>query len=45
MKYDKNNAADAREICEVVAIPDMRFGAISNIEQLAVLALHRADKG
>jgi transposase len=42
VKTNKNDAADAEAICEAVARPNMRFVAIKNAEQQAVLALHRA---
>ncbi len=42
VKTNKNDAADALAICEAVGRPTMRFVPIKNIEQQAVLALHRA---
>jgi len=42
VKTNKNDAADAQAICEAVGRPTMRFVPIKNIEQQAVLALHRA---
>jgi transposase len=42
VKTNKNDAADAEAICEAVGRPNMRFVPIKNIEQQAVLALHRA---
>ena len=39
------NAADAEAICEAVARPNMRFVPIKNVEQQAVLALHRVRQG
>jgi len=42
VKSNKNDAADAEAICEAVARPNMRFVPIKNVEQQAVLALHRA---
>ena len=45
MKTNKNDAADAEAICEAVARPNMRFVPIKNVEQQAVLALHRARQG
>lgn len=45
MKTNKNDAADAEAICEAVARPNMRFVPIKNIEQQAVLALHRVRQG
>ena len=45
VKSNKNDAADAEAICEAVARPSMRFVPIKNVEQQAVLALHRARQG
>ena len=45
VKRQKNDAADAEAICEAVGRPNMRFVPIKNIEQQAVLALHRARQG
>ena len=45
VKTKKNDAADAEAICEAVARPTMRFVAVKNAEQQAVLALHRAPQG
>ena len=45
VKTNKNDAADAEAICEAVSRPHMRFVAIKNGEQQAVLALHRARQG
>ncbi len=41
VKSNKNDAADAEAICEAVSRPNMRFVPLKNIEQQAVLALHR----
>lgn len=41
VKTNKHDAADAEAICEAVARPTMRFVPIKNVEQQAVLALHR----
>lgn len=41
VKTNKNDAADAEAICEAVGRPNMRFVPIKNVEQQAVLALHR----
>ena len=41
VKSNKNDAADAEAICEAVGRPSMRFVPIKNIEQQAVLSLHR----
>jgi transposase len=45
VKTNKNDAADAEAICEVVARPNMRFVPSKNVEQQGVLALHRARQG
>lgn len=45
VKTNKNDAADAEAICEAVTRPNMRFVPIKNIEQQAVLSLHRARQG
>jgi transposase len=45
VKTNKNDAADAEAICEAVSRPNMRFVPIKNIEQQAVLSLHRARQG
>jgi transposase len=45
VKTNKNDAADAEAICEAVSRPQMRFVPIKNVEQQAVLALHRARQG
>jgi transposase len=45
VKTNKNDAVDAEAICEAVARPNMRFAPIKNIEQQAVLALHRVRQG
>jgi transposase len=45
VKTNKNDAADAEAICEAVMRPTMRFVPIKNIEQQAVLSLHRARQG
>jgi transposase len=45
VKSNKNDAADAEAICEAVSRPNMRFVPIKNIEQQAVLSLHRARQG
>lgn len=41
VKSNKNDVADAEAICEAVTRPTMRFVAIKNVEQQAVLSLHR----
>lgn len=45
MKSNKNDVADAEAICEAVTRPSMRFVPIKNIEQQAVLSLHRVRQG
>ncbi len=45
VKSNKNDAADAEAICEAVTRPTMRFVAVKNVEQQAVLALHRVRQG
>lgn len=45
VKSNKHDAADAEAICEAVTRPSMRFVPIKNIEQQAVLSLHRARQG
>jgi transposase len=41
VKTNKNDAADAEAICAAVGRPNMRFVPIKNIEQQALLGLHR----
>jgi transposase len=45
VKSNKNDAADAEAICEAVGCPNMRFVPVKNVEQQAVLALHRVRQG
>lgn len=45
VKTNKHDAADAEAICEAVQQPNMRFVPIKNVEQQAILALHRARQG
>lgn len=45
VKTNKNDAADAEAICEAVGRPNMRFVPIKNVEQQAVLTLHRVRQG
>lgn len=45
VKTNKHDAADAEAICEAVTRPSMRFVAIKNGEQQAVVSLHRARQG
>ena len=37
--------ADAEAICEAVSRPNMRFVPIKNVEQQAILSIHRARQG
>lgn len=45
VKTNKNDMADAEAICEAVNRPNMRFVPIKNIEQQAILSVHRARQG
>ncbi len=45
VKTNKNDAADAEAICEAVTRPNMRFVPIKNVEQQAILSIHRARQG
>lgn len=45
VKTNKHDAADAEAICEAVRRPNMRFVPIKEVDQQAVLALHRARQG
>jgi transposase len=45
VKTNKHDAADAEAICEAVQRPCMRFVPIKNVEQQAILAVHRARQG
>ena len=45
VKTNKHDAADAEAICEAVTRPTMRFVPIKNVEQQAMLSLHRAREG
>ena len=42
VKRNKNDAADAAAICEAVTRPSMRFVPVKNVDQQAVLMMHRA---
>ena len=44
-KNGKNDDNDAAAICEAVTRPSMRFVAIKDVEQQAVLSLHRVREG
>lgn len=45
VKTNKNDAMDAEAICEAVGRPNMRFVAVKNVEQQAILSVHRARQG
>lgn len=45
VKTNKNDARDAEAICEAVARSNMRFVPIKNVEQQALLGLHRVRQG
>ena len=45
VKTNKHDMADAEAICEAVSRPNMRFVAIKNVEQQAILSVHRARQG
>jgi len=45
VKTNKHDMADAEAICEAVSRPNMRFVPIKDIEQQAILAVHRARQG
>ena len=45
VKTNKHDMADAEAICEAVNRPNMRFVPIKNIEQQAILSVHRARQG
>src|SRR4030066_1202980 len=45
VKTNKNDMADAEAICEAVNRPNMRFVQIKNVEQQAILSVHRARQG
>lgn len=45
VKTNKNDAADAEAISEAVNRPNMRFVPIKNVEQQAILSVHRARQG
>ena len=42
VKTNKHDMADAEAICEAVTRPNMRFVPIKNVEQQAILSVHRA---
>jgi transposase len=42
VKRNKNDAADAAAICEAVTRPSLRFVPVKNVDQQAVLMMHRA---
>jgi len=45
VKTNKHDVADAEAICEAVSRPNMRFVPIKNVEQQAILSIHRARQG
>ena len=45
VKPNKHDMADAEAICEAVSRPTMRFVPVKNVEQQAMLSLHRAREG
>lgn len=45
VKTNKNDTADAEAICEAVSRPNMRFVPAKNVEQQAILSVHRARQG
>jgi transposase len=45
VKNKQNDANDAEAICEAVSRPNMRFVHAKNVEQQAVLVMHRARQG
>jgi transposase len=45
VKTNKHDMADAEAICEAVRRPNMRFVPIKNVEQQAVLSVHRVRQG
>jgi transposase len=45
VKRNKNDAADAEAICEAMMRPNMPTVPIKNIEQQAILSVHRARQG
>lgn len=45
VKTNKNDMADAEAICEAVRRVNMRFVPIKNVEQQAILSVHRARQG
>ena len=42
VKRNKNDVADAAAICEAVTRPSMRFVPVKDVDQQAVLMMHRA---
>jgi transposase len=45
VKTNKNDVADAEAICEAVGRANMRFVPIKNVEQQAILSVHRVRQG
>lgn len=45
LKEQKNDANDARAICEAVSRPSMRFVAVKSVDQQAMACVHRVRSG
>lgn len=45
VKRNKNDAADAEAVCEAVLRPNMPTVPVKNVEQQAILSVHRARQG
>ena len=45
VKTNKNDVADAEAICEAVGRPNMRYVTVKNVDQQAILSVHRARQG
>lgn len=45
VKTNKHDIADAEAVCEAVSRPNMRFVPIKNVEQQAILSMHRTRQG
>src|SRR5471032_2562163 len=45
VKTNKNDMADAEAICEAVTRKNMRFVPVKNVEQQAILSVHRVRQG
>ncbi len=44
-KRGKNDAADAATICEAITQPNMGFVPVKDVDQQAILCLHRTRQG